>query len=218
MVQLRRPSASAELRRYSDAPAYGRAVKEPDLSWLDALPDDEKTRLDPRFLRRAYRRGDSVTLQGDPSANIFVLDGGFAAVRVSTEHGESLTVTVLGPGATFGELAGLTPGEMRTATVVALDEVKVRVLPYTVFDELRRRVPAIDREIAQMFAARVDDLSRRLAEMTYETVQRRCARRLTELADLMAVPGARSASLPITQDDLAGLVGATRPPSIRSSG
>jgi CRP-like cAMP-binding protein len=149
--------------------------------------------------------------QGDPSANVFVLDEGHAAVRVATEHSESLTVTVIGPGATFGEIAGLSGTETRTATVVALDAVVARVLPHRVFEDVRRRHPAVDRAIAEALAARVDDLSRRLAETTYETVQRRCGRRLLELADLMADSDGRGASIPVTQEDLAGLVGATRP-------
>ena len=181
------------------------------MSWLDALPEDERERLAPRFLTRTYRRGDSLVLQGDPSANVFVLDSGHAAVRVSTEHSESLTVTVIGPGATFGEIAGLRGTDTRTATVVALDAVTARVLPQRVFEDVRRRHPEVDRAIAEALAARVDDLGRRLAETTYETVQRRCGRRLLELADLMARDGGRSASIPITQEDLAGLVGATRP-------
>jgi CRP-like cAMP-binding protein len=181
------------------------------VSWLDAVPPEERERLQPRFLTRSYRRGDVLVQQGDPSANVFVLDEGHAAVRVATEHSESLTVTVIGPGATFGEIAGLSGTETRTATVVALDAVTARVLPHRVFEDVRRRHPAVDRAIAEALAARVDDLSRRLAEATYETVQRRCGRRLLELADLMAAPGGRTASIPVTQEDLAGLVGATRP-------
>jgi CRP/FNR family cyclic AMP-dependent transcriptional regulator len=181
------------------------------VSWLDAVPEDERERLLPRFLTRTYRRGENLVQQGDPSANVFVLDAGHAAVRVTTEHSESLTVTVIGPGATFGEIAGLSATETRTATVVALDAVTARVLPHRVFEDVRRRHPAVDRALAEALAARVDDLSRRLAEMTYETVQRRCGRRLLELADLMAESGGRAASIPVTQEDLAGLVGATRP-------
>jgi CRP-like cAMP-binding protein len=178
---------------------------------LDAVPADELERLQPRFLTRSYRRGETLVQQGDPSANVFVLDEGHAAVRVATEHSESLTVTVIGPGATFGEIAGLSGTETRTATVVALDAVVARVLPHRVFEDVRRRHPAVDRAIAEALAARVDDLSRRLAETTYETVQRRCGRRLLELADLMADSDGRGASIPVTQEDLAGLVGATRP-------
>ncbi|TDW31577.1 Crp/Fnr family transcriptional regulator [Cryobacterium psychrophilum] len=178
--------------------------------WLEVLPENERARIEPSFLRRTFKRGETVLLQGEPSANVYVVDSGHAAVKVSTPHGESLTVTVLGPNSSFGEIAALTEDEIRTSTVVALDALAVRVLPHRVFDELRRRVPAVDTAIAQSLARRLQNLSDRMAEATFETVQRRVGLRLVELADAFA-ESSTSASLPLTQDDLAGIVGATRP-------
>jgi CRP/FNR family cyclic AMP-dependent transcriptional regulator len=178
--------------------------------WLEALSDDERARIEPSFLRRTFKRGETVLLQGEPSANVYVIDQGHAAVKVATPHGESITVTVLGPRSSFGEIAALTATETRTATIVALDALTVRVLPHRVFDEVRRRTPGVDTAIAISLAARLQDVSNRIAEATFETVQRRCGLRLLELADSFAA-GAASATLPLTQDDLAGIVGATRP-------
>lgn len=178
--------------------------------WWDVLSDEERSRLEPSFLVRGFKRGDTVLFQGEPSANVYVIDSGHVAVKVSTRHGESVTVTVLGPGAGFGEIAGFTDQETRSASVVALDAVSVRLLPHRVFDEVRRRNPDVDSAIAKALAGRLQSLSERIAESTFETVQRRCGLRLLELADLFA-PSAPSASLPLTQDDLAGIVGATRP-------
>jgi CRP-like cAMP-binding protein len=89
--------------------------------------------------------------------------------------------------------------------------VTVRVLPGSAFDDVRHREPEIDRALLRSMAARLDDLSARLAEASYETVQRRCEHRLVELAESFAAPGGTSASIPLTQEDLAGVVGATRP-------
>lgn len=178
--------------------------------WLEVLPENERARIEPSFLRRTFKRGETVLLQGEPSANVYVVDSGHAAVKVSTPHGESLTVAVLGPHSSFGEIAALTEDEIRTSTVVALDALAVRVLPHRVFDELRRRVPAVDTAIAQSLARRLQSLSDRMAEATFESVQRRVGLRLVELADSFA-ESSTSASLPLTQDDLAGIVGATRP-------
>lgn len=178
--------------------------------WLEALSAEDRARIEPSFLKRSYKRGETVLLQGEPSANVYVIDDGHAAVKVSTAHGESITVTVLGPRSSFGEIAAVTGDEVRSATIVALDTLSVRVLPHRVFDDLRRRTPAVDTAIAQSLAGRLQNLSDRMAEATFETVQRRCGLRLLELAEAFA-PGAASASLPLTQDDLAGIIGATRP-------
>lgn len=181
------------------------------MTWLEALPDAERRALEPRFIVRSYRRGETIIAQGDPTTNVYLLDAGHVAIRVATSHGESVTTTVLGPGAQFGEIASLTAEETRTASVVALDDVTVRLLPSRVFDDLRARVPAVTAAIAESLAARLSDLSGRFSELAFESVQRRCGRRVAELADLFAEADSPGATIPLTQEDLAGIVGATRP-------
>lgn len=180
------------------------------MNWLRELSGSERATFEPRFLARKFRRGETLVFQGDDSFSVGIIDAGHVAVKVATPHGESVTVTVLGPGGSFGEIAEITR-HGRTATLVALNDVKVRILPGGVFEEMRRRIPVIDRSLLLALAARVDDLSSRLAEAAYETVQRRCEHRLVELADLFLETDSRSASIPLTQADLAGVVGATRP-------
>jgi CRP/FNR family cyclic AMP-dependent transcriptional regulator len=181
------------------------------MSWLDALPATERAEVESRRIPRTHRRGETIVAQGDPSTNVYLLASGHVAVRITTAHGESVTTTVLGPGAGFGELASMTAQEVRTASVVALDDVLVRVLPGRTFDELRTRVPAVTAAIAESLADRLRDLSDRFSELALEPVQRRCGRRLVELADLFADGDAPDAVIPLTQEDLAGIVGATRP-------
>lgn len=175
------------------------------------VPEAERLALEARFLVRRYSRGDEIVSQGEPTTNVYVLDQGHAAVRVTTPHGQSVVTTVLGPGSTFGEIAHLSVEEVRTASIVALDAVTARLLPSRVFGELRARVPAVSTAIAEDLAIRLRDLSERFIELAFESVQRRCGRRIAELADEFAAPGANSATIPLTQEDLAGIVGATRP-------
>lgn len=179
--------------------------------WLGALDDEERRSLEERMLRRRFKRGETIVAQGDPSTNLYLIDAGHAAVKVATPQGDSLTTAVLGPGSGFGEAAQLLEDESRMATVVALDQVAVRILPGKVFADLRARVPAVDTALARLLAARLRDVSDRFAEITFESVQRRCGRRLVELADTFSDGSEAGAVIPITQDDLAGLVGASRP-------
>ncbi|HEY8591172.1 MAG TPA: Crp/Fnr family transcriptional regulator [Naasia sp.] len=180
------------------------------MNWLQDLPEQERALFEARFLPRRFRRGETLVFQGDDSFSVGVIDAGHVSVNVATPHGERVTVTALGPGGTFGEIAQITR-QGRTATLIALDDVKVRILPGAVFEEMRQRIPAIDRALLLALAARVDDLSARLAEAAYETVQRRCERRLVELSELFLSGDRVSAGIPLTQSDLAGVVGATRP-------
>jgi CRP-like cAMP-binding protein len=179
--------------------------------WLTALSDEERRSIEARMLPRRFRRGEVVVAQGDPSTNVYLLDAGHVAVKVATPHGDTITTAVLGPGSGFGEVAQFVEDESRMATVVALDDVAVRILPGRVFAELRARVPAVDTALAQLIAGRLRDISDRFAEITSESVQRRCGRRLVELAEMFGDGRAHGAVIPVTQDDLASLVGASRP-------
>ena len=181
------------------------------MTWLDVIPDAERLALEARFLVRRFSRGDEIVSQGEPTTNVYILDKGHAAVRVATPHGQSVVTTVLGPGSTFGEIAHLTVEEVRTASVVALDAVTARLLPSKVFGDLRARFPEVSTAIAVDLAIRVRNLSERFTELAFESVQRRCGRRIVELADEFAAAGENGAIIPLTQEDLAGIVGATRP-------
>jgi CRP-like cAMP-binding protein len=64
-----------------------------------------------------------------------------------------------------------------------------------------------------LLAERVDELSQRLLEALYVGVERRVLRRLLELVEIYgdsALSGSDT-TIPLTQDDLAGLAGARRP-------
>ena len=84
----------------------------------------------------------------------------------------------------------------------------------TAFDALCRRSPGIERIVSALLADRIDILSRRLLETMYESVDRRVYRRLLELARSYGGSDGGSdgtATIPLSQTQLANLVGATRP-------
>lgn len=178
---------------------------------LNALPDTVVEALTAHSRSRHYKRGDTLVYQGDPTSTVYYLTGGHAAVKVGTPQGDTVTVAILGAGDTFGELAHLTDREERTASVVAIDSVSARVVGSVEFEHLRIAHPEIDRALLRYLARRIDDLSELLAQAAYETVNRRCTRRLLEVAEMFRTDDIDTVTISITQDDLAGLVGASRP-------
>ena len=166
------------------------------------------------MVRRSYRKGETLFHEGDPGDQLFVLEKGRVAIRVTTTLGEVVTLTLLGPGDTFGEQALLDHGAHRTATAVALEPVETRTLSKNGFEDLRRRHPAVDRLLVTVLAAQVRRLSRSLLEALYLPVDRRVLRRLADLAGLYD-QGSRPVVIPLRQDDLASMVGTTRPTANR---
>jgi CRP-like cAMP-binding protein len=181
-----------------------------EIPLLRALPPEGRRLVLERCRPRTFPARAVVFHQGEPGDQLYVVTAGRALVHATTESGEAVTFAVVGPGQTFGELALVDASQKRTGTVVALSELMTLSLGREDFLLLRDRFAGIDRLLVGALAAQVERLSRHLLESLYVPVEQRVARRL------IAVAGAfggleRGTVVPITQEDLAGLAGTTRP-------
>ena len=181
-----------------------------DAVTIGVLTSSDRARLTAAARPRRYRRREVVVSAGDVGNALFWIESGHVAVRIDTEAGDSVTLTILGPGDSFGELALLEGSGRRSATVVALDDLLVYTLGRGQLDRLRATSTAMDHLIIKLLLAQVRRLTGQLVEALHVPVPQRVARHLLRLGELYA-PGSDSAVLDVTQDELAGLVGATRP-------
>lgn len=179
---------------------------------LASLPDEERKRVIGAARRRRYRRGEVIVHEGDPSDSLHLVAVGRLAVRVSTVDGEAMMLNVLAPGDYFGELSLLDQAPpRRTATVAALEPAETLSLSATEFRALRARHPQADQLLLTLLGRRVEELSQRLLQATYDGLDRRVHRRLLELVELYADGPDHPVVVPLTQEQLAELVGGTRP-------
>ncbi len=156
-----------------------------------------------------FAKGEVVCHEGDPADAMHLLLSGRLVVQVATPDGERASLNVLGPGDHVGELALLPHGGRRSASVVALEPATTRVLTAQAFHDLCERHPAVQGLLVDLLAERVKELSRRLLETMYLPLDRRLYRTLLQLGRSYAEDG--RASIPLTQEQLADLVGGTRP-------
>jgi len=181
---------------------------------LDQLDADDRRALLATMARRTFRKNDTLFHAGDPGDTLHVVDKGHVAIRVSTRSGDVVTLTVLGPGATFGEQALLDDRSVRTASAVALDPVETRTLHRRDFEALRAASPSVERFLTQMLAGQVRRLTEQLLDALYMGADQRVMRRLADVAEVYA--GERNeAELLVRQDDLASMAGTTRPTANR---
>jgi CRP/FNR family cyclic AMP-dependent transcriptional regulator len=134
---------------------------------------------------------------------------GKLAVRVTMPLGQIATLSLLGPGDSFGELALLDPESLRTATIVAIEEAHTLTITGAQLEELRRQHPQVDAYITETLTSYVRRLSTMVLEALYLPVEDRVTRRLARLAGLYSRDNA-SAEIRLTQDDLASMAGTTR--------
>lgn len=174
----------------------------------DADPD-EVARLLESGRRRVFSAGEIVFHAGDPADTIHLVRSGRFAVRITTEFGDVATLNVVGPGDAFGELALLTPGAPRSATVAALEAAETLSVHQLDFGRLRRERPQTDALLIELLAGRVRRLSEQLVDALYVPAETRVRRRLLDAAAAFGTVEPE-VTIPLTQDELASMAGTSR--------
>ena len=183
---------------------------------LEGLPEADRRVVLASTHRRRFVRGEVVFHEADPADTVHGVVEGRLAARRSTPAGDTVTFSILGPGDTFGELALLGAQQRRTTTVVALEPAVTMSLAFGEVERLRAAHPAVERQLVAMLAQRVARLSDHLLEALHVPADERIVRRLLEVCDrYLATDGARSVVVPLTQDAVGDLAGASRPTTNR---
>jgi CRP-like cAMP-binding protein len=179
--------------------------------FLDELTAAERATLLAEGRTRRWAGGAYLISEGGPSDAVFVVLSGHVKVFSATDRGGEVVLAVRGPGALIGELAAI-DAEPRGASVTALEPVECLTLPAETFRAFLHQHPRLMFMLMRTLTSRLRDADRKRVEFgAYDAVSR-VARRLVELAERFGEPveeGIRI-TLPFTQDELAGWVGASR--------
>lgn len=149
-------------------------------------------------------RNDTLFNEGDEAREMFVLLSGRIAVAKRSTDGRESLVALMEAGDLFGEVS-LFDDQARPTSARALERSEVVRVP---FEAVRRELearPELLWGVAALLASRLRDVSAALADAMLLDVTGRTAKRLLEIAG-----DADEFALPITQEELAGLVGASR--------
>jgi len=194
----------------ADRAALGknRSVDGADLLF-EQLPEEERRALRAASRRRRFSKGDTIFFEGDPGDSLHVIEKGHVAIRVTSTLGDEVTLTVIGPRESFGDQALTQPDARRSASAVCLDAVETLSVGRREFDDLRGRLPAVDRFLVAVLSAQVRRLSSQLLESLHTDADVRVYRRIVQLTESYA-GSAGDVVIPLTQDDIASLAGTTR--------
>jgi CRP/FNR family cyclic AMP-dependent transcriptional regulator len=173
------------------------------------LPEPELRRLVAIAKRRRFSRNEVVFHRGDPADTLHLIVRGRFAARVETEIGDTVTVSVHGPGDAFGELALLDLEQTRSTTVAALEPGGTYAVHRDDFTRLRQEYPTVNEVLVRLLASRVRRMSELYVEALFVGAETRVLRRLHELAALYG-QGGPGAVIPLSQLEIAGLAGTSR--------
>lgn len=176
-------------------------------SWL---ADDEQRELARRTEMVSCRRGCQLFFADEPSDNIYLVKEGRVKLSRSSTDGREVILDILGPGEIFGELA-LAGEEVRSHSAEALRDALVCIIPRRVFEDLLQRHPEMTLRVLKLIGLRRRELEMRLEDMVFQPVAGRLILALLWQSQRYGVAEADgSIRIPITQRDLAHLIGASR--------
>lgn len=177
---------------------------------LDGVPEDARRQLLAAARRRKFEKGEIVFHEGDPGDTLHLVATGRFAVRVTTVTGDTVLLTLLGPGDFFGLLALLTTGTARrSAGIRALDRAETLAVRREELEALRTTHPSVDDVLLRVLGHHVRRLTDALTEILSTPADVRVLRRVLDAALLWGgpVPGT---VVPLTQEELGQLAGTTR--------
>ncbi len=156
------------------------------------------------------RRFATVYSEGSPLDSLFFLESGLVKILKRGNDNKEIILQIVAPGEVFGEQAlGLESARSMAAEV--LQEGVIYVIPRDLFVRLCDDHPTLWREVSSLLTVRKRHLEKKIELLCLRDVEYRI---LYYMADLARTFGARANgaeySIPLSQGELASLIGATR--------
>lgn len=174
------------------------------ISLFSDLPPDELAKLANVSVRRTYRPEEIIIFEGDPCrAAYFIAEGRVRVLRTSPD-GREQVLAQLGPGHSFNTVPPFRPQGLNHATVQAVDTTTLHVFPCQDLIRLLRQSSALALALLEDFAARLDQLTDLVEDLSLRTVRGRLARFLLDQAE------AGKVTRRWTQEEMAAQLGTVR--------
>ena len=168
------------------------------------LDDEQLIHIAAAGTVQSLPRGVVLFGEGDEPGEFYLVLSGRVAIAQESDDGRESLLAALGPGELFGEM-GFLDGYNRSAQARSLEESTVLMVPYAELRRLYEDNPSALWSAVQLLARRLRAMDRALSDTVFLDVMGRTAKRLLDMA------GDRDEfEMPLTQEELASMVGASR--------
>jgi CRP-like cAMP-binding protein len=179
--------------------------------WLESLGDDEIDELERIACPRRHARRELVFTPSASPSSVYLLHSGLVRIYRLSEGGAETSYGYVGPGELFGELPAL-GAFARESFAETVRPSLVWKVPREAFQRLLTQRPQILMQLARQIGHRLKRAENRIEDLVFRNVRTRVARMLLELGEDFGhgLGGGQLIDIPLTQGELATLVGATR--------
>lgn len=178
-----------------------------------ALEEADRKAVLQEMRETSFDGGQSIFARGDPGRDIYLVTGGRVRLSVLTSEGRELSFAHAEQGHVFGEIAVL-DGGLRTADATAVGKVGALTLSKGALTRLIEQRTVVREAVIKFLCNRVREADHQLEGIALYPIEVRLARLFLATARQKGElkPGARIViDLPISQSELALLIGASRP-------
>ena len=196
-MQALGPSATEKRRLFENHALFGQ------------LPQSDLDALLVRARVAHYPGGQVIFSKGSPGRSMMAILRGSVRISTPSPAGPDIVLTILQSGEVFGEIA-LLDGEDRTADATAIGDCDLLVIDHRDFVPFLERRADVCILLLKLLCQRLRQTDQQFEEAMFGRLEGRLAMALVRLANSAPPTGKGGVALRVTQQDLAGMVGAAR--------
>ena len=175
------------------------------------LSGEQLQSLPEKLQPRRYQRREVIFHEDDPADRMHIIVDGRVKISIASEDGRERDIALFQSGDCFGEMA-LLDSSSRSATATAVAATETMALFRQDFLDFLGENPELAADVNTMLVQRLRNVNQMLGDMVFLDMPTRVAKQLLALAETYAEdakPGDQIV-VPLGQDELARLVGASR--------
>lgn len=178
---------------------------------FERLTAEQAEQIERRASMRTFRRGELIYVPGDPGKSVLVVVRGRVKIKGITPDGKEFILAFVDEGEIFGEL-GLFDDGPREEFAEAAESTEVLALRREDLLRVLEERADIVLQITKLIGLRRKRVETRLRNLLFRSNRQRVAGLLIELLDTHGERNGRgwAIRLPLSHQELAGLIGATR--------
>jgi CRP/FNR family transcriptional regulator, cyclic AMP receptor protein len=183
-----------------------------EVALFRGLPTEQLSDIEARLRRKTFLAGANVITAEESDETVYVVLEGSVKVYVTRPDGSEVILAILGAGEIVGEMS-IADSLGRSANVITLEETIFLLMDRGTFRASVEELPTMALNLADALSRRLRLANAHLRSVAAMDVQGRVAAQLLALAQEYCEPSSRNGTLiplPLTQSDLAALVGASR--------
>lgn len=153
------------------------------LTYFQSIAPDELDRLTGSVISRRVSSGEILFIEGDDSVGLWIVAEGHVKIYKLNPDGAEHILHILGPGATFNDIAAMDGGPNPANAAALTADGMVWLLPKEALSDLVMGNPRIAMNIIRLMAKRVRTLVGQIEDLALYSVVVRLARFLLKQAE-----------------------------------